>query len=417
MRSCSIFSISYNFCESVYISGDLFHFMSSWYYIFANSIPNFCGFVEVPINPNNIQTQTLSSLGMTKKQKNCGGSARATPTVAETSTPMPDLKVLIHDHSLFFDKLVELIPAKFYLSQQDDVSDQPKAYFHGLSKAAKASLKRQSKQNLKLARRDRLDPEKIPQSSTLDLLKKSIQNWGENTETPVYNNEDGGTDVPNPINLEDQKSVTYEELREKLRRKIELLRGNRGEKPRETNMNKSNKKQGSENNEKERKRKRDDEETSEKGATSIEEIIEYGKVRLDDDQVDGERKKKRKMSKVKELERAKRLEEVKRENPKIAEKEWWKTATNRAMGVKVHDDPKLLREKMKKEKKRKEKHAEKWKERTETQEKAKKERQQKRKENIAGKIKENKMRKIAKREKKLMRPGFEGRKEGYITQD
>ncbi|KAI5666931.1 hypothetical protein M9H77_16784 [Catharanthus roseus] len=352
---------------------------------------------------------------MKKGQKNGGGSAGASPTAAETSTPMPDLKALIHSHSLFFDKLVELIPAKFYLPQQDDVSDQPKAYFHGLSKAAKASLKRQSKQNLKLARRDRLDPEKIPQSSTLDLLKKSIENRSENTETLVSNNEDEGADAPKPINLEDQKSVTYEKLREKLRRKIELLRGNRGEK--ENNRCKSNKKQRSEDNEKEKKRKRDDEETSDKGATSGEEIIEYGKVRLDDDQVDGKRKKKRKMSKAKELERAKRLEEVKRENPKIAEKEWWKTATNRAMGVKVHDDPKLLRVKMKKDKKRKEKHAEKWKERTETQEKAKKERQQKRKENIAGKIKEKIMRKIAKREKKLMRPGFEGRKEGYITRD
>ena len=60
---------------------------------------------------------------------------------------------------------------------------------------------------------------------------------------------------------------------------------------------------------------------------------------------------------------------------------------------------------------------EKWKERIQTTEKMKNERQQKRRDNIAGKAKEKKMRKIAKREKKLMRPGFEGRKEGYITQD
>lgn len=352
---------------------------------------------------------------MTKKQKKGAASAGAAPTAAETPPPTLDLKALIHDHSVYFDKLVEYIPAKFYLPQEDDVSDRPKAYFHGLSKAAKASLKRQTKQNLKLARRNRLDPEKISESSTLDLLKKSIESNGESSEKLASDDEDGN------INLEDQKSVTYEELREKLRRKIEMLRGNRGEKSKEDNRNKNNKKQGNENNEREKKRKREGEESAGKevnlGNSEGEEIIEYGKVRLGDEQVEGKRKKKRKMSKGKELERAKRLEEVKKENPKVAEREWWKTATNRAMGVKVHDDPKLLKEKLKKEKKRKEKHAEKWKERVETQEKAKQERQQKRKENITGRINEKKMRKIAKREKKLMRPGFEGRKEGYITQE
>lgn len=354
---------------------------------------------------------------MKKKQKTGAAPAGASPAVAETTTPMLDLKALINIHSVFFDKLVELIPAKFYLPPQDDVSGKPKPYFHGLSKAAKASLKRQTKQNLKLARRDRLDPEKISESSTLDLLKKSI----EISEKPASDDEDEDTNLSKPINLEDQKSVTYEELREKLRRKIEMLRGNRGEGSRFYNRNRSNRSQGNENNEREKKRKRDGEENSGKevnlGNSEGEEIIEYGKVRLGDEQVDGKMKKKRKMSKTKELERAKRLEEVKKENPKIAEREWWKTATIRAMGVKVHDDPKLLKEKLKKEKKRKEKHTEKWKDRVESQEKSKQERQQKRKENITGRINEKKMRKIAKREKKLMRPGFEGRKEGYITQE
>ncbi|XP_071901995.1 uncharacterized protein [Coffea arabica] len=361
-----------------------------------------------------------------KNQKTTDSSAAALIPTRSTA----DLKALIQSHSDFFDRLIELIPARFYLPPDDDVSDNPKPYFHGLSKAAKASLKRQSKQNLKLARRNRLDPDKISHSSTLDLLKQSLDtsaHGGEVAEIPPQ-------DVPRAIDLEEknggdgndgekgqEKQVTYEELREKLRKKIESLRGNRGEGNRSARKGREDNKDR-DNHRGEKKRKRDGEGSSGKGVEVVEndseEIIEYGKVKIGDDEMEGEkRKKKRKMSKVKELDRAKRLEEVKKENPRVAEREWWRAAENRAMGVKVHDDPRLLRESMKKEKKRKEKNAEKWKERIEGQEKAKEGKQQKRKENIEGRIRDKKMRKIAKREKKLMRPGFEGRKDEYITKD
>nr|XP_027121964.1 uncharacterized protein LOC113738889 [Coffea arabica] len=169
-----------------------------------------------------------------KNQKTTDSSAAALIPTRSTA----DLKALIQSHSDFFDRLIELIPARFYLPPDDDVSDNPKPYFHGLSKAAKASLKRQSKQNLKLARRNRLDPDKISHSSTLDLLKQSLDtsaHGGEVAEIPPQ-------DVPRAIDLEEknggdgndgekgqEKQVTYEELREKLRKKIESLRGNRGE--------------------------------------------------------------------------------------------------------------------------------------------------------------------------------------------
>jgi len=44
------------------------------------------------------------------------------------------------------------------------------------------------------------------------------------------------------------------------------------------------------------------------------------------------------------------------------------------------------------------------------------EKQQKRSRNIADRIEQKKMRRIEKRERKLTRPGFEGRKEGYINE-
>ncbi|XP_009593253.1 uncharacterized protein LOC107821668 [Nicotiana tabacum] len=355
---------------------------------------------------------------MKKKQRS------ATTSAADTTTTTVDLKSLIHDHRLFFDKLIDLIPPRFYLPKEDA------PWYGGLSKAAKASAKRKSKENLKLARRNRLDPDKKDQTSTLGLLEQSLQKQ-QITDAKAIPDEDHAK--PTPINLEDNdnnpnndnSSVTFEGLRQKLRRKIEMLRGNRGDGESSQN-NRANDRRRSEKEaslakSEGKKRKRGEEggedgEGEDNSASEVEKGIEFGKVKLGDDD-DMKKKKKKKGSKAKELERLKRLEEVKRENRTVADREAWKAAANRAMGVKVHDDPSKLKESMKREKRRKEKSSEKWKERVQSQEKLKNERQQKRRDNIAGKVKEKKMRKIAKREKKLMRPGFEGRKEGYITQD
>ena len=90
--------------------------------------------------------------------------------VDKDSVPVVDLKSIIHQHSLFFDKLVELIPAKFYLP----TDDKDKPWFQGLSKAERASAKKETKENIKKARRNRLDPEKSS-TTTLDLLKQSLE--------------------------------------------------------------------------------------------------------------------------------------------------------------------------------------------------------------------------------------------------
>ncbi|XP_019151517.1 PREDICTED: ribosomal RNA-processing protein 14-C-like [Ipomoea nil] len=336
-----------------------------------------------------------------------------------TAVEATDLKALIHESSVFFDKLVNLIPPRFYLPSEDS-----KPWFQGLSKAKKASFKRQSRENIKLARRNRLDPEKkIAQSSTLDLLKESIEKQ-KIVELSSGNTDDSDKDKPGEDDVNenaDDRSVTYEELRQRLRRKIEALRGNRG--AGERSERKGSGKDGDLVNSEGKKRKRNSdggghsEKTgNEANPENVLSEVEFGKVKIGDDDKQG-KKKKKKMSKAKELERLKRLEEVKKENPKVAEKQSWKAAADRAMGVKVHDNPRLLKESMKREKKRKEKSTEKWKERVESREKSKGERQQKRRENISGRIHEKKMRKIAKREKKLMRPGFEGRKQEFITKD
>ncbi|RZC54274.1 hypothetical protein C5167_013138 [Papaver somniferum] len=74
----------------------------------------------------------------------------------------------------------------------------------------------------------------------------------------------------------------------------------------------------------------------------------------------------------------------------------------------VHDDPKLINKSIKKQRKQQQKSVQKWKDRDETKNKARAEKQKARNDNIQGRIQAKKAKKIEKREKKLMRPGFEG---------
>eukprot|EP00262_Sarcandra_glabra_P011426 TRINITY_DN2738_c0_g1_i6.p1 TRINITY_DN2738_c0_g1~~TRINITY_DN2738_c0_g1_i6.p1 ORF type:complete len:340 (-),score=81.14 TRINITY_DN2738_c0_g1_i6:252-1271(-) len=330
-----------------------------------------------------------------------------------TASPDLDLKSLIHEHSLFFDKLIELIPARFYLP----VEDKEKPWFQGLSKTAKASAKKESKENIKKSRRARLDPEKS--STTLELLHKTIKKE-KSVETT---NEESGkeTVIENQPDLKgENRSVTYEELRQRLHRRIEEFRSNRNAGPSSQAKieMKRDVQQGKRKRDTESKQTKSDSVRTDQNQNPNEEVSEeltFGHVKLGNE--DG-RNKKRKLSKPQTLEKAKRLEEAKKDPEKgeiVSKKHSWKAAATRAAGIKVHDDPKLLKQSMKKDKKRHQKNAEKWKERTESREKTRAEKQKSRAGNIAERIQQKKMRRIAKREKKLMRPGFEGRKDGFIN--
>ncbi|KAJ0235219.1 Uncharacterized protein HA466_0268140 [Hirschfeldia incana] len=356
--------------------------------------------------------------------------ARGTTNMAKKKEKVDsesDLSCIAHQHAEFFDKLIELIPARFYLPDETE-----RKWFPGLSKAQKARAKRKTTENLKKARRDRLDPEKSG-LTTLDLLKQKIEK-----EKKLSNNHEIADDDDDDSEEEEEEetgnnkkrktdSVTYEELRQRLHRKIDELKGGRGGSDRPRSHEKRKKIVPN-------KRKRDSgsvEETVEennkaldkgKGKLDVEEAakdLTFGYVKIDDDEEHGKDKKKRRLSKSRELERALKLEAAKKDPEKgevIAKKHSWQAATSRAAGIKVHDDPKLLKQSIHKEKKRQEKSTEKWKERVEGQQKVRVEKQQKRSGNIADRIEQNKQRKIAKREKKLLRPGFEGRKEGFVNE-
>lgn len=380
------------------------------------------------------------------------GRAKIRPPTAAAATDnggcvgdgSTDLKALIHEHALFFDQLVELIPARYFLSYSAD--DKP--WFPGLSKAEKQKLKAQTRENIVKSRRDRLDPTQF--SSTLDLLKKSL------ADEQASSDEDDDDDEEEEEEEEDvdeeeekvekkvaatggEQPVTYEELQERLRRRIAELAAGRNTRPesrlkQEKKKELKNKKKTKVDSKKNREKNKDGEASSSAGGKRKREDgndndsfskdkkkknkvgeaadITFGQVKIDGK--DG-KKRKKKLPKEKELERAKKLEEIKKD-PEKGKKVSWKAAVSKAAGEKVHDDPKLLKQSIKKEKKRQQKNAKKWKERERTVKKAKAEKQSKRSENIKERIHQKKMRKIEKREKKLMRPGFEGRKEGYMNE-
>ncbi|KAI0213380.1 hypothetical protein LSAT2_001595 [Lamellibrachia satsuma] len=91
----------------------------------------------------------------------------------------------------------------------------------------------------------------------------------------------------------------------------------------------------------------------------------------------------------------------------LQKKQQWKSVLQKAEGVKVRDDPELLRKSLKKKEKLREKHSKEWKERLERVQKTKKEHQDKRKRNIQKKKHSRIDKKINRSKKKgHIIPGF-----------
>lgn len=103
------------------------------------------------------------------------------------------------------------------------------------------------------------------------------------------------------------------------------------------------------------------------------------------------KKKKGLKGKLKVAER--KQQKLKKMDPEEAKQVHWKNAIDKAQGIKVKDDPKLIRKAMKRKEAEKKRHKKKWAERTEKLEESKKLRQKKRKERIKkAKAKKNKSR-------------------------
>ena len=139
-----------------------------------------------------------------------------------------------------------------------------------------------------------------------------------------------------------------------------------------------------------------------------------GKHQKESAQHRGKRSKKEQLLKAAEMRNA-ALQEAGGADTQQGKDILMKSALARARGEKVYDDPKLLRRSMKRDSKLKERSAKKWEERLAAQKDAADHRQGKRSENLKRRAEAKIERRKQKRLKKLLRPGFEGRKEGFIN--
>jgi len=184
-----------------------------------------------------------------------------------------DIKTLIRDYAAFFDDLIDRIPAKFYLP----TADENKAWYQGLSKAAKAVAKQKSIENTKKARRDRLDPEKS--TKTTEILKETLEN--------ERKDDDGG---------DGRSEVTLEDLHQRLQKRIAELRAARGgvegggrrkEAERREKDGKKRKREDEDSGKKKEEKKENSGDNVEKEVEAAAKGIEFGKVKLGAELDDG----------------------------------------------------------------------------------------------------------------------------------
>lgn len=84
----------------------------------------------------------------------------------------------------------------------------------------------------------------------------------------------------------------------------------------------------------------------------------------------------------KKLKQAERKQKKLKKDPEKAKQAHWKSAMDKAEGIKVKDDPKLIKKTLAKKKAEKKRHKKQWAERTQKLEEAKKMREKKKKERV-----------------------------------
>jgi len=319
--------------------------------------------------------------------------------------------------AVFFDRLVDLIPAKHYL-----VPEEGPVAMRFLEKSKREAIREEFKRKHKDNKRAKLDPDQA--GGTVEALRK------QETERKKAQR---GVPVVQQNGFPDKEA-----LRERLKKKLEEMRVQRkaeenSEKVKsvkewkdgalQTGRKKAavQQKQARQKISKVDRLAKSSRKGSEKGVEKKQQGgnapkkvtgSEFSFGRLDFGQEDGI-KKKNKLSKQEILEKVEKDRErvlSKEEEKKRA----WKAALARAHGEKVLDDPKLLKKSIKKDEKIREKKSQAWAERTEKVKEKQNQRQQKRRDNIQARIDSKKASKKERREKKLLRAGFEGRKKEFI---
>ena len=394
---------------------------------------------------------------------------RMTTTTTTTTTVLDATR----EHSDFFDALVEVIPAKYYLHRRDETDD------FETSQKPFGKKEHSTIQTTRKRKREKLDPNVTATTAEKQrkrmLLEKKTKGFeeetvvvGERRSTSPSPPEEGKSNMSDEKKkkeenekaanvfkdmvieaytpTKEEKNERLEALRKRLEKKIQDSREKRKANEHEKkvkdakNWREQREKMKLEKKEREKRmkkivdaKKREAMRDNSNGKKTGDETdnegdfpkmnLEFGNVDVDEvptSRVNGKKRKETKKDLLsKALQREQDLADAggdqTKEGKRVAEKHAWEASLKRARGEKVLDDPKLLRKSVKREEKKKQKSIEKWSERTKTVQDQQNAKKKKRKENIKAKADEKIEKNIERREKKRNRPGFEGRSKGMIN--
>ncbi|KAH7618408.1 hypothetical protein NADE_000601 [Nannochloris sp. 'desiccata'] len=349
------------------------------------------------------------------------------------------MEIDLKPHVDFFDRLVELIPAKHYLADPDERVD-----LRHMKKKDRQAAKEQFKKQHKDTKKASLDPSTA--KGTLELLKLKSE-----AEEQARSAGGGGEAAKGPVDRE--------ALRAKLQARLEDLRKQRkadeqekkvdsAKQWRDTALDEGRRKavekrklealkpSGGKQSQSRQQQQQDRRPAKQQRTGGVSQQsqggiadgnvggagLTFSKVDFGNGASNSDRRKgKHKLSKAELLQEAEKRQAQQGAGGgggargEGEEQEAWGAALKRAQGEKVFDDPKLLRKSMKKEAKMKQKKSKVWNERLEKQKEGQEAKQAKRRTNLQRRVDAKKEAKKAKREKKLLRAGFEGRKKTFIT--
>ena len=302
-----------------------------------------------------------------------------------------DLRV----HSEVFNSMLQLIPTGFYVMKDEDFIQSTK-YFQ--NKKQKTSKEVHKEKRMKTKRR-KLDP------------SINEEEPGSDNEAVIPSDNEEGVAYEEPslaVNIAEVKSLPLDELKEKLRKKIETMRAVRNP----DGESKSKKRKSKDETTKAAKKPRvSQSEANEKKVSTASinpaedgEQLEFNRLKIDS-KISKIKKKHGKKELEFMLDKAKKqqkkIEEVAKLDSEKAKKllteDKWKKAMTKAVGIKKKDDPVLLQRSIKKLDKQKKRSEKEWKDRKEAQDQVKVKKQVKREKNIKERVEKKKKQNILRR--------------------
>lgn len=316
--------------------------------------------------------------------------------------------------------MVNLIPAKIYLVKDAEQAADNKHFHNKKGKAPKQSMKEASKK----AKRLKLEPDN---EKTIEQLQREGREKGASVEKA--GGRDDAMEITSerfePRSVEKVQSVGLNELREKLKKRIDGLRKRRrvDEGDDEGGVVDPERAQKRLKRIELRKKKKEKRKNAAKQSSTEKQIAQPSRPSVQDQEgrvvyskfdfsvpmgKDGKHgsKKKNYHSLLRKAEAIQeKLDQLRKEDEQkgqeLEDKLKWKRAIQQAKGVKVRDDPKLLKKTLKKTEKKKIQSKKQWEERTKSVQKTKDKRQELRQKHIQERTEQKKTKKT-----KGRKPGF-----------